>query len=94
MLAFGRAFHPRRSGDVLFAMQPYFVHAGSSGTTHGAPWRYDSHIPLIFLGAGMKHDTVNRRIHVAALAPTVSRVLGLPEPPASEEEALEEAIRK
>jgi predicted AlkP superfamily pyrophosphatase or phosphodiesterase len=94
MKKFGRAFHHRRSGDVLFAMQPYFVHAGSSGTTHGAPWRYDSHIPLIFLGAGVKHETVNRKIYVAALAPTVSRLLGLPVPPATDEEALEEALAK
>ncbi len=87
-----RAFHARRSGDVLFVVQPYHVFVDKTGTTHGAPWRYDTHVPLIFLGPGIEAATVERKTHVAALAPTVSRLLGLPVPPASEEEALPEAF--
>lgn len=87
-----RAFHARRSGDVLFVMRPYHVFVDRSGTTHGAPWRYDTHVPLIFLGPGIEPGTINRKIHVAALAPTASRLLGLPVPVASEEQPLSEAV--
>lgn len=92
MQAFERAYHPRRSGDVLFATLPYHTHVGASGTTHGSPWRYDTHVPLIFFGAGVKHEIVERKTHVAALGPTVSRLLSLPVPPASDEEALPEPL--
>lgn len=89
-----RAFHARRSGDVLFVMQPYHVHVDKTGTTHGAPWRYDTHVPLIFYGPGIERGTVDRKTHVAALAPTVSRLIGMPAPPASDEETLGEAVRR
>jgi arylsulfatase A-like enzyme len=94
MRSLTRAFHARRSGDVLFVMQPYHVHVEKTGTTHGSPWRYDSHVPLIFLGPGVERGTVDRKIHAAALAPTVSRLIGVPIPAASEEESLGEAMRQ
>ena len=46
---FQRAWHPRRSGDVLFCYASYCV-PGSKGTTHGSPWHYDTHVPMLLLG--------------------------------------------
>ena len=39
-----RSFHPRRSGDVLFALEPYNIE-GRSPATHGEPWECDTHVP-------------------------------------------------
>ena len=38
--ALRRSFHPRRSGDVLYCLEPYDIE-GSTTATHGSPWDYD-----------------------------------------------------
>jgi predicted AlkP superfamily pyrophosphatase or phosphodiesterase len=70
------SFHPRRSGDVLFALKPYHI-AGDITATHGSPWEYDTHVPLLWLGAGVKPSIVDRPVVVPQLAPTAARILGI-----------------
>lgn len=89
--AFCKTFYPQRSGDVLWAYQPYYL-CGGSGTTHGSPWRYDTHVPLMFWGAGIKQGLHNRRATPAMLAPTVSALLKIDAPAACVEEPLVEAL--
>lgn len=86
-----RAFHPRRSGDVLFAYQPYQLYTGGS-TSHGSPWRYDSHVPVIFLGAGVRSGQFTRPVSPAAIAPTLAAILGVNPPAGCQEEPLLEAM--
>jgi predicted AlkP superfamily pyrophosphatase or phosphodiesterase len=95
--ALTRAFNPRRSGDLLFVTAPYHVHVDKTGTTHGSPWRYDTNVPLAFLGspgAGIQHAKIERRVNTPALAATVSRLFGIQPPPAAEEEALPEVFNR
>ncbi len=89
--AFTKTFHPDRSGDVLWAYQPYYL-CGGSGTTHGSPWRYDTHVPLVLLGAGIANGTHSRRTSPAMLAATMAELLGVDAPPACIEEPLVEAL--
>ncbi|MEO6625714.1 MAG: alkaline phosphatase family protein, partial [Burkholderiaceae bacterium] len=90
---FRRAFHPRRSGDVLFVMAPYMV-PGTSCTTHGSPWQYDTHVPLLLLGPSIKPGRYERPTSPAALAATLSRLLEIESPSAAVEEPLVEAIKR
>lgn len=90
---FRRAFHPRRSGDVLFVMAPYTV-PGTTGTTHGSPWQYDTHVPLLLLGPSIKPGRYDRPTSPAALAATLSRILQIEPPAAAVEEPLVEAIKQ
>ena len=48
-----RSFNPQRSGDLEIVLNPYWIRT-ASGTTHGSPYNYDSHIPLVFMGPGIK----------------------------------------
>ena len=82
-----RGFMPQRSGDVCFVLRPgHFDHEGwasGRGTTHGSPWNYDTHIPILFFGKGVRSGEVLRRTHITDIAPTISMLLGMPMPDAA-----------
>ncbi len=77
--------HPYRSGDVFFELSINYL-AGSTqrGTTHGASFDYDTHVPLIFKGPGIpKGRRSNEEVYIVDIAPTLARWLGIQEPDAS-----------
>ncbi len=74
------SFNRERSGDVVFQVKPYFF-SKSTGTNHGSPHSYDTHVPLAWFGVGVKPGVYTERVHVADLAPTLSHILGLNAPP-------------
>ncbi len=87
--AFFKACHPQRSGDVLFAYRPYAV-PGTKGTTHGSPWRYDTHVPLMLIGQGVaKGETRHTPVSPANLAATLARICGCATPTSAVEPALD-----
>jgi predicted AlkP superfamily pyrophosphatase or phosphodiesterase len=86
-----RTFHPRRSGDVLFVLAPYCV-PGVRGTTHGSPWHYDTHVPLLLLGCGVKPGHFDREVSPAAIASTVAELLKIDYPSANAERPVAEAL--
>lgn len=91
------SFNPMRSGDVLYCYVPYAIPAASAtakpkGTTHGSPWHYDTHVPLLLIGNSIVPGRYDRRISPAFLAPTASRLLGVDSPGGCNEDPLFEAI--
>ena len=76
--------HPARSGDVYVVQEPYwFLQEGSAiAVMHGTPWRYDTHVPIIFAGSGFGAETVHRRVRPVDVAPTLAALLGI-KPPSS-----------
>ena len=76
--------HPVRSGDIYLVQDPYWFNfdKGPVAGMHGSPWNYDTHVPVIFAGAGMNARMVYRRIQPADVAPTLSALMGM-SPPAS-----------
>jgi arylsulfatase A-like enzyme len=89
-------YHPLRSGDIYVFQQPYWFmfDRGPVAAMHGSPWRYDSHVPLIFAGAGIEPAKVNRLVHPIDVAPTLSAFLNLSPPAASEGQVLEEVLNQ
>jgi arylsulfatase A-like enzyme len=81
-----RNYHPRRSGHIYLVQKPYWFvfESGPIVAMHGSPWRYDTHVPLIFMGKGINAQQVERQVGIVDVAPTLSRLLGLT-PPASSE---------
>jgi predicted AlkP superfamily pyrophosphatase or phosphodiesterase len=70
------SFHPDRSGDVFFVYKPYYLErAEPTGTTHGSPYDYDSHAPLIVIGPGIKAGRYDRVVASADVAPTLAEIL-------------------
>lgn len=76
--AFQQGFHHKRSGDVIFVLDPATI--GSpfrTGSTHGSGYNYDTHVPLIFYGTGIKKGHTTQRSEIVDIAPTISSLLGI-----------------
>lgn len=71
------AYHTKESGDVLVVMDPGWQTGGSKGTGHGNSWTYDTHVPILFYGWGVKKGNSVREIHITDIAPSVSMLLNM-----------------
>jgi predicted AlkP superfamily pyrophosphatase or phosphodiesterase len=91
-LAVHRAWHPRNGGDLFVQLEPYWI-VGNATASHGSPYEYDTHVPLILYGAGIRGGRFTRPVSVADLAPTLAALLGIEAPPESQGRALSEALR-
>ena len=83
----------RRAADVTMVTEPYWF-ADSSTATHGAPWNYDSHVPVIFMGAQVKAGSYHDRAGVRDIAPTLATLLGVETPSGAAGRVLSEIIAK
>lgn len=70
-------FHHKRSGDVVYVLEPGVISYSRTGSTHGSSQSYDTHVPLLFYGAGINNGTSAQRTHIIDIAPTVSSLLGI-----------------
>jgi predicted AlkP superfamily pyrophosphatase or phosphodiesterase len=80
--AFTLGFYGPRSGDLFILQEPYYLF-DASGTSHGVPYAYDNHVPVLFWGPGIKPGTYLGRIAVNDIAPTLAALLGTTEPSGS-----------
>lgn len=84
-----KTWHADVSGDVQYALKPYWMMTSSSITTHGSPHAYDTHVPILMYGPPwIKPARVDQRVEVVDIAPTLARLLGVAVPAASEGRAL------
>jgi predicted AlkP superfamily pyrophosphatase or phosphodiesterase len=93
-----KGIHPRRSGDVLFQLDPGWhpddVAFGAGGATHGSPYAYDTHVPLLWYGNGIRAGArTYRATTVSDIAPTLAALLRINEPNASTGRVLEEVLK-
>ncbi|NOE19117.1 alkaline phosphatase family protein [Ruegeria atlantica] len=87
-----RNYHPTRSGDIYVVQTPYsfLFEDGPIAAMHGSPWRYDTHVPIIFAGPGIKPTRVNRPVSTVDVAVTLSTILGISQPSSAAGQALSE----
>lgn len=77
-------FNGERSGDIVFVQKPFAIPGSGkpgTGTTHGSPFSYDTHIPVLFYGSAFKTGRYADEFHITDIAPTLSAALGIQEPP-------------
>ena len=77
-----RSFFPERGPDLLVVLKPYWLF-GTEGTSHGSPWNYDTHVPLIFYGGGVQPGVYTERVGISDVAPTLAALLGIETPSGS-----------
>jgi predicted AlkP superfamily pyrophosphatase or phosphodiesterase len=89
--------NPRRSGDVFVVFKPnWFINDFDGLTvaaTHGSPWRYDTYVPVIFAGAGLKSQRVYREIETVDIASTLSEFAGTNRPSGARGQVLPEVMQ-
>lgn len=72
-----KGYYYKRSGDVLVVLDPAWMDYGRVGTTHGSSYNYDTHVPLLWYGWGIKPGYSVKRQHITDIAPTLSFLLGI-----------------
>lgn len=78
-----KGFNQKRSGDVIFLLDPGYIIYPEKGSTHGSGFSYDTHTPLIFYGKGIRSGSTAQRTVIPDIAPTISSLLGISFPNAT-----------
>jgi len=89
-----RGYHSKRSGDVAFNLEPGWFVGSETGSTHGSQYKYDTHVPIIFFGAGVNKGVSDLYHPITDIAPTLSILLKIKFPDGCEGQPVEEAIKK
>jgi hypothetical protein len=85
----GNGFNARRGADINIVLDPYWMFA-DSGTSHGSAFGYDTHVPVIFMGPGIRPGRYDESIVVNDIAPTLATLLRIETPSGSVGHALSE----
>lgn len=74
------SYYFRRSGDIQYFYKPQYTDYTDTGIEHGAWYPYDSHIPCVFFGWGVKPGKTNRETYMTDIAPTIAAMLHIQMP--------------
>lgn len=87
-------YNAKRSGDLYYILNPNWFNGSSTGTTHGNWNPYDSHIPLVFMGWGIKPGASNKTHYMTDIAPTLAALLHIQMPNGNVGEPITEITNK
>lgn len=88
-----RSYYFGRSGEVFVNPKPGFVFTGeSTGTGYGSPFAYDTQVPLLLYGAGIKPGKYGQSVAPSDIAATICAILGIESPSNSEGTPLADAL--
>jgi hypothetical protein len=86
-------FNALRSGDVWLITKPFvFLAEGEIATTHGSAYDYDTHVPIILFGPGIRPNHYHSECSPSDIAPTLCDLLGVEPPPSRTGRVLAEAL--
>lgn len=90
-------FYPKVSGDLFVVSEAmHFTDPGTPGpyiTTHGSPFAYDTHVPILIAGPGIRAGVWGDPVSPADIAPTLCSLLGIELPSACDGVILKPALR-
>ena len=91
--AFVNGFFPRDGADLLVAYEPYAVPGSGHGTTHFSPYDYDKHVPVLFMGPGIRAGRYHGNVSPIDIAPTLATMLSIETPSGSSGRVLTEMMQ-
>lgn len=75
-------YYAPRGADLEVILEPYWA-TGTTKASHSTPFSYDTHVPLIFLGAGIRPGRYNMPVTINDVAPTLANILDVETPSGS-----------
>jgi hypothetical protein len=82
--AFATSYFAWRSGDLIVVPKVYWPvdypmpgKQRAGGTTHGTPYYYDQHVPLLLMGWGIQTGEYYGTVTPADIAPTLASLCGI-----------------
>ncbi len=73
-------YYPGRSPNLLIQWEENFYASMGTSTGHGSPYRYDTHVPLIFAGKGISKGKYEGRVETVDIPVTLGALLGAEAP--------------
>ena len=89
-----QGYNPKFSGDVLMIPYPATLNYSRKGTSHGSGYSYDTHVPLIFYGNGIKKGVSKKIYKIIDIAPTISNLLKIEAPNGTSGNIIDEVLKK
>lgn len=86
-------FHPKRSGDVIYALEPAVISYSKTGSTHGSGLNYDTQAPFLMMGNGVQQGYTYKKLFITDIAPTISALLGIEMPNGATGDVIEKALK-
>lgn len=88
-VAVGNGIYAKRAADIIVLAEPGFIY-DDTGTTHGSPFGYDTHVPIVFMAPGIKPGRYFGKVAVNDIAPTLAAIAQVAQPDGSSGRVLEE----
>lgn len=88
-----RGYDVHENGQLVVLDKPGYIEYGKTGTSHGTPYAYDTHAPLLFYGWGIRKGESHEKRFITQIAPTVCQKINITFPNGSECEVLPELFR-
>jgi len=90
---FIKGYNTKLGGDIQMILKPQYYYGGKTGTTHGSWYPYDSHIPLVWMGWGIKPGKLYRETYMTDIAATIAALLKIQMPNGSVGKVIEEVVK-
>jgi len=86
-------FFAPRSADLTIVLEPYwFFGESATGTSHMSTYSYDNHVPVIFMGPGIRAGRYHKPVFVNDIAPTLAVMLDVETPSGATGRVLDEIL--
>jgi len=89
-----KGYDPIQNGELVVLDKPGYIEYGPTGTSHGTPFSYDTHVPLLFYGWHIKQGETHDKKDITQIAPTLSQLLKIPFTNGTEAKVLLEILDK
>jgi predicted AlkP superfamily pyrophosphatase or phosphodiesterase len=86
-------YNTQRSGDIQVILKPGYFDGWVTGTTHGTVYAYDTHIPLVWYGWGVKKGKTYKPVAMTDIASTLAALLHLQMPNGAVGTVIEEVLK-
>src|SRR5574343_204794 len=84
--AIQRGYDPNQNGELIILLKPAYVEYSTTGTTHGSPYSYDTHVPVLFFGWGISKGESHAKKYITQIAPTLAQKLKITMPNGTQSE--------
>ena len=83
-------YNKNQSGDILMIEKPNWTNYYDKGSTHGSPYSYDTHVPLLFFGSAIKKGSTESLYVINNILPTLHHLMNMPNDSSSYSKKIEE----
>lgn len=87
-----KGYDPKQNGELVILDKPGYIEHEGTGTSHGTPFNYDTHVPLLFYGWNIKKGESFDKKVITQIAPTVAQKIKIDFPNGTQADVLPEVL--